>query len=345
MKVAQIMAGAAEGGAELFFERLCIALHEAGDEVLPVIRRNRARAETLRAAGMQPTQLPFGSVLDVLTKPRLALALRRFAPRVAVAWMSRANQHMPSRGWGGDWVTVGRLGGYYPLRHYQRCDHLVGNTHGIVDWLRRQGWAATRTHYLPNFVDDFAATAPAWRGELGVPAEAKLLLGLGRLHTDKGFDTLIRALPALPDTVLAIAGSGGERAALQALAAREGVASRVRFLGWRHDAGALLKAADVFVCSSRVEPLGNMVIEAWSAGCPLVAAAAMGPRELVRDGTDGLVVPMEDPAALAGAIARVLNSPGLVSSLGAEGRARYERDFGRAAVVAQWQHFLATVKR
>lgn len=329
------MAGAANGGAELFFERLCVAQQAAGDEVLPVIRRNAVRAEVLRKGGMAPVELGFGTALDLFTKPRIRRALKGFRPRVAVAWMSRAAMHLPR----GEWVNVGRLGGYYDLRYYRSCDHLVGNTRGIVAWLRAQGWAAERTHYLPNFVGDFGGVEAA----VDVPAGRPLLLGLGRLHADKGFDTAIRALALLPGAVLMIAGEGPERGALEALARREGVADRVVFLGWRRDAGALLRAADVFVCSSRVEPLGNMVIEAWSARRPLVAVAADGPGELIRDGADGLLVPHEDAAALAGGIARVLEDPALAGRLAEAGRARFEGEFAQAAVVAQWRTFLATV--
>ena len=334
-RVAHIMAGAANGGAELFYERLCLAQHAAGDDVLPIIRGNPARAGLLRAAGMAPMELSFGTALDVLTRPRIRRALTAFKPRVAVAWMNRASMHLPR----GDWVNIGRLGGYYDLRYYRACDHLVGNTHGIVAWLRNQGWPAAQAHYLPNFVAYFAATPPAPE----VPAGRPLLLGLGRLHRDKGFDTTIRALPKLPEAIFMIAGEGPERGALEVLARKVGVADRVMFLGWRRDAGALLRAADVFVCSSRVEPLGNMVIEAWSARRPLVAVAADGPGELIRDGEDGLLVPHEDPAALAEAIARVLRERELAGRLAAKGRARFEGEFAQPAVLAQWRGFLAGV--
>jgi glycosyltransferase involved in cell wall biosynthesis len=338
-RVAQIMAGAAEGGAELFFERLCIGLHQAGETVLPVIRANPARAATLTAAGLAPQTLAFGPPVDLLTRPRLRATLRRFAPDVAVFWMNRANQHAPR----GDFVSVGRLGGYYDLKYYRGRDHLVGNTRGIVAWLRRQGWAAGRTHYLPNFVEDFAATPPADRSALGFAPHQRLLLGLGRLHTDKGFDTLIRALPRIPRASLAIAGAGPEAAALAELARREGVAERMQFLGWRRDAGALLRAADVFVCSSRIEPLGNMVLEAWSAGTPVVAVAADGPRELIADGADGLLAPHEDPAALAAAITGLLDDPSRAASLAAAGRARYATEFAAAPVLARWRAFLSAI--
>jgi len=334
-RVAQVMAGAVNGGAELFFERLCLALHEAGEEVLAVIRTDTARAARLRQGGVAPAQLQFGTALDLLTRPRLARLLRGFRPQVVVAWMNRANSHTPR----GDWALVGRLGGYYDLRYYRRCDHLVGNTRGIVSWLRDRGWAPASTHYLPNFVADFAATAPA----ADLPSARPLLLGLGRLHADKGFDLAIRALPALPGAVLAIAGEGPELGALQDLARREGVAERVHFLGWRHDAGALLRAADLFVCSSRVEPLGNMVIEAWSAGCPMVAADAAGPAELLHDGTDGTLVASEDPAALAAGIAALLDDPQRRASFAWAGRERFEAEFAAAPVLARWRDFLARV--
>jgi len=336
-RVAHVMAGAARGGAELFYERLCIALHEAGDAVLPVVRTNAERAALLRQQGMPPVELKFGTRLDFFTRPRLRRALATFEPRVVVAWMNRAAMHTPR----GDWVLAGRLGGYYRLSHYRHCAHLIGNTRGIVDWLRRQGWPDRRTHYLPNFVDDFVATPPA----TDLPGPGKKLLALGRLHTDKGFDTLIRALPRVPGATLAIAGTGPEEAKLRALARNERVAERVHFLGWRHDAGALLRAADLFVCSSRVEPLGNMVIEAWSAGCPTVAVAAAGPAELIRDRHDGLLVPHENPIALADAMNALLDDRARTQALAAAGRRRFETDFSRPVVLAKWRAFLATVEK
>jgi glycosyltransferase involved in cell wall biosynthesis len=334
------MAGAAEGGAELFFERLCIALHAAGESVLPAIRRNADRAAGLRVAGLDPVEFGFGPPLDLLTRPRLNAALRRFQPEIAVFWMNRANQHAPR----GDWVSVGRLGGYYDLKYYRGRDHLIGNTRGIVRWLRRQGWAESHTHYLPNFANDFANTLPADLSALRIPNGHRVLLALGRLHSDKGFDTLIRALPRIPFATLAIGGAGPQAGALADLARREGVADRVRFLGWRRDVGPLLKAADLFVCSSRIEPLGNMVLEAWSAARPVVAVSADGPAELITDGQDGLLVAREDPAALATAVVRVLDDNELAGRLAGAGRGRFSSEFAAAPVLAAWRDFLARVR-
>lgn len=333
------MAGAAQGGAELFFERLTIGLHEAGEAVLPVIRPEPARVARLRAAGLEPVGLRYGGPLDLLTRPRAARALHAFGAEVAVAWMSRAAFHAPR----GRWTLVGRLGGYYPLKYFRRCDHLVGNTRDIVRWIVAQGWPADRVAYLPNFVGDFASIAPASRAVLGVPDDAPLVLALGRLHAVKGFDILIRAMETVPGAHLVIAGEGPERPALEALIASCRLGARVHLAGWRTDVGPLLRSAQLFVSSSRHEPLGNMVLEAFSAGVPVVAAAAEGPRELITDGVDGVLVPIDDPAGLSRAIARVLAEGG--QAMAAAGRARYAGEFAEPVVVAAWRDYLARVAR
>jgi glycosyltransferase involved in cell wall biosynthesis len=167
---------------------------------------------------------------------------------------------------------------------------------------------------------------------------------MGRLHPNKGFDVLLRAIALLPRGHLYLAGAGPEEAALRALATELGITDRVSFLGWRRDIGALLAAADMFICSSRHEPLGNVVLEAWSAAKPVIAAAAQGPTELISDGADGLLVPKEDAPALAAAITGLAENPARASALGAAGRAHFTASFAEAPVMARWQRLLAELK-
>jgi hypothetical protein len=341
LRVAQIIAGAPAGGAELFYERLTAALACGGDAVLPVIRRNAQRAARLRSAGMAPVQLGFGGPFDVRTTPRLRETLRRFAPRVAIAWMSRAAQFTPK----GEWVLAGRLGGYYDLRNFRHCDHLIGNTNNIVEWIRTQGWPAERTHLLPNFAPDLAGATPVLRSALGVPIGVPWVLALGRLHRNKAFDLLVRALGRLPGVHAVIAGEGPERAALESLARSVAVADRLHLPGWRPDTAQLLAGCDLLVCPSRQEPLGNVVLEAWSAGRPVVAAAAAGPRELIRSGEDGLLVTIEDAGGLADAMRCLLDDHTRAAMLARGGRARYETDFAEAPVLMRWRAFLANVEK
>ena len=277
-------------------------------------------------------QLPFGGLLDIQTGPRLRSALRRFGPAVVVAWMGRAARFAPR----GPWTLVGRFGGYYDLGRFRRCDHLVANTAGLVRWITRQGWPAARVHYLPNFVPDLAGIEPAV-----LDVKRPRVLAMGRLHRNKAFDVLIRAMRRLPGVQLVLAGEGSERPALEALARAEGVADQVHMPGWREDSAALLAACDVLAVPSRQEPLGNVVVEGWSAGKPVVAADAPGPRELVQSGEDGILVPREDAEALATALGTVLGAPLLARRLGEAGRARWAASFAEAPVVARWRAELA----
>ncbi|MCC6104219.1 glycosyltransferase [Acetobacter sp.] len=338
LRVAHVMAGAATGGAELFFERLCIAQAASGLSVLPVIRREKARAQRMQAGGIAPTELTFGGMADLTTHWRLKRALTAFAPRVTVAWMNRAARFTPK----GNWVLAGRLGGFYDLSYYRRCDHLIGNTHGLVRWMKEQGWPENRVHYLPNFATDLADTAPV-RPD-GVPPDAPFILALGRLHKNKAFDVLIRAMRYLPGQWLVICGEGPEREVLEALARQEGVADRVLMPGWATQPGGLIRACSVLVCPSRHEPLGNVVIEGFSALKPVVAAASQGPTELIRSGKNGLLAPVEDAQALAHQLSTVLEDPALAHRLALAGRADYDQIFATGPVLTAWQQFLSSVE-
>jgi len=344
VKVLQAMSGGEVGGAEAFFVRLAGALARAGFDQRIVIRRHAARAAALREHGLDPVELAFGGRLDRATARRLAAEIETFAPDVVLSWMNRASRLCARARRGRGPVQIGRLGGYYKLKYYRGCDHLIGNTPDIVDHLRRHGWPAERAHFVPNFVDATPAPAVA-RQSLDTAPDVPVLLALGRLHRNKAFDVAIRALGELPDAVLWLAGEGAEGKALQALADGLGVAGRIRYLGWRDDVAALLAAADALVCPSRIEPLGNVVIEAWAHGCPVVAAASSGPAWLVEDGVSGLLTAPEDANALAAAVRRVLSDTGLAARLAEAGRAAYRGRFSEPAVVERYIELFEKVAR
>lgn len=345
MRVLGVMAGAGQGGAEAFFERLMTALPQAGIESAAAIRTDDARAARLRAGGLAVTQAPFGGWFDFGTAWDIANAIERFEPDIALAFMSRAAIKLPGRYvLGHKPVYVGRLGGYYDLKYYKRCRHLIGNTKDICDWIVRQGWPAARVAYLPNFVDATPAQA-ADRAALDTPADAKLILALGRLHENKAFDVLLAALAKLPNAYLWIAGTGSLAADLRAQAQALGIASRVRFLGWREDTAALLAACDVLACPSRIEPLGNVVLEAWAQNRPVVAAAATGPAALIADGRNGLLVPIDDADALASALSRVCDDAVLAKGLVQEGAFSYQKAHTKEAVVRLYGEFFDAVRQ
>jgi glycosyltransferase involved in cell wall biosynthesis len=186
---------------------------------------------------------------------------------------------------------------------------------GVAAAMEARGLAPVAT--VPNAVGP--APRPADRAELGVAEGQRVVLAVGRLVEQKNHALAIRAIAEVPDAVLAIAGDGALRGDLERLAGETGVADRVRFLGMRPDARALMGAADVVVMPSRWEGLPLAGLEALASGTPLVATDVRGLRELLSAGDNALVV-SEDPYALAGALQRVLDDPALAARLAAAGK-------------------------
>ena len=338
MRVMQVMAGAEFGGAEVFFTRLVLALDDAGLEQRVVIRRNERRAAALAAGGIDLVQLPFGGLFDLRTPLALKREIGDFRPDIVLTWMNRATRLCRK----GDFAWAARLGGYYDLKYYQGCDHLIGNTEDIVQHLVDGGWSEERAHYLPNFVSDRRAP-PIPRREFYTPDRTPLLLALGRLHRNKAFDVLLRALTRVPSAYLWIAGEGPLRRELEGLAEHLAIKPRVRFLGWREDVAALFAACDMFVCPSRHEPLGNVVIEAWAQEAPVIAASSLGPGTLIEDMENGILVPVDDAKALAQAINFLLGNANLGRRFAAAGHRTYEEGFTKAAVVERYMAFFKEI--
>jgi glycosyltransferase involved in cell wall biosynthesis len=159
----------------------------------------------------------------------------------------------------------------------------------------------------------------ALAAEWGIAPDRPLVLAVGRLVPVKNQELAIRALAMVPDAALAIVGEGPMLDDLRRAAADTGVADRVVFAGLRPDARELIGAADAIVLPSRAEGLPLVALEAFAAGTPLVPTAVRGVRELVGEDA-ALLVPPDDPDALAGELRRVLADRELAGRLGAAGR-------------------------
>ena len=232
-------------------------------------------------------------------------------------------------------ANIGWFGGYRQMKDFTACDDFIGITPDLIRHLQEGGADPARTARVHTFsaLSEEERAAPVARASLDTPEGVPLLLILSRLHPKKGVDTLLDALAKVPGAYLWIAGEGEERAAYEAPMRKLGLEDRVRFLGWRDDRAALLAAADICVMPSRYEPFGTVMAEAWSSGTPLIVAAAQGPRAYVKDGENGLMVPIDDAGALAHAIARVIAEPELRARIVAGGHTTYDRDFTKEAYV------------
>jgi glycosyltransferase involved in cell wall biosynthesis len=330
-KVVTVLAGAPVGGAETFFISLSAAFAQSGFQLRSVLKPNSTREAELRTAGIEYETAPFSLPIDWRTKSVIRRVAKAFRPDVVLAFAGRAASFVPR----GDYRVVGRLGGYYNLSNFRTCDHLVCNSPDVLRHVTEGGWPSPKASMIPNFPG--LTDAPAVdRAEFDTPRTAPLALALGRLHRNKGLDLLIRAAATIPELFVWIAGEGPERDALHQLARELQVTDRIRFLGWRTDRTALYAAADLCVYPSREEPFGNVVVEAWSRGVPLVTTRTPGPSWLVHENEDAIMVPTEDVDALAGAMRTVLGSPSLRDRLIAAGKRRITGEFSQAAVVNRY---------
>ncbi|MEA2140969.1 MAG: hypothetical protein QOC91_1068 [Solirubrobacteraceae bacterium] len=195
--------------------------------------------------------------------------------------------------------------------------------------------------------DPAALDRASARARLGEAGRRRVLLGVvAQLSPWKGQDTAIEALGALHrggiDAQLLLVGSAkfldratrfdneGYVSGLRDLAVREGVQDRVSWLGEREDVPALVRALDVLLLPSWEEPFGRAVLEAMALEVPVLATDVGGPREIMRDGHEGFLLPPLEPDRWAGAVARLAESPELAVRMGRAGRERVQREFTTA---------------
>jgi len=181
---------------------------------------------------------------------------------------------------------------------------------------------------------------PAPLPELGPVEGRQVVLFVGRHDSQKRVDVLLRAFVEIsrrvPGARLACAGQGPAEAELRALARTLGLDGKVAFLGTRGDIPALHRAASVFVLPSVAEGMSNALLEALASGTPAVATDIASNRELVRHEREGLLVPREDPVALAAAVVRLLEDRELARRLAEAGRARVASEFDMGLVADRY---------
>lgn len=236
---------------------------------------------------------------------RRAITTRRMDKEIRRGWRTR--------------VVYGRL-----------VDRAVAISSAVEARLLAGGVRRSRVCRIPSAVDPALLvprrSRPEVRAELGIGADEFVVLTLAALVPRKGIDVLLEACALLgrdgSSPRLLVGGDGPERGRLEARAAVLGLTPRVGFLGHRTDKAELLGACDVFTLPSRLEGLGVAALEAMAAGRAVVASRVGGLAEAVIDGETGLLVPAEDPARLALALARLRDDADLRARLAAGGPRR-----------------------
>jgi glycosyltransferase involved in cell wall biosynthesis len=218
--------------------------------------------------------------------------------------------------------------------------HVVVNSPAVAARVRAHGnIAAGRLTLLRNGVDlarFSAGPAPGARPTMTIGA-------LANLRPEKGLESLVRAAATVrlryPDTRFAIWGEGPQRPVLEQLIDRLGLAGALELKGRTEAPEAALHALDVLVMPSLSEASSNALIEAMAAGRAIVATRVGGNPDLVEDEVSGLLVPPDDPDALAKALLRLIERPALAGELAARARERAVAEFDLERMIGRFETF------
>ena len=222
-----------------------------------------------------------------------------------------------------------------------RCVKIIAVSEAVAESLTANGAPRTKIVVIPNGVDaDAFSDAPGHRTEaratLGVPEAAFVVAAAGRLSPEKGFDILLDAARRRKGMTFLLAGDGP----LSDTLTRD-LPPNTRLLGRLDDIRPLLSAADVFAVPSRREGQGIAALEAMAAGVPVIASRIGGLAEMLADGQTALLIPPNDPAALAAAFSRLENDARLRRNLAQSASAlvhdRYRLEVMLGSLLALYQ--------
>jgi len=346
------------GGAETVFSQLASALGKEQLRPLTVVPREHWLSGRLRSLGLDPVILNARGSLNFSYLRALVRLARQQRVRLIhthllgsavygalVGLITRIPVisvfHGPT-----DLRNVGRLAGMkrWLLRH--GCSNVVAVSSSTHEALRQFGLPAAAITLIQNGVDTEAyvpGTANDVRSELGLATNDLLILAVGNIRTPKAYDVLMKAAALVcervPNAHFAVVGEGDEQKLAPLLELQQSLqlGSRFHFLGFRKSTATLFQNADVFVSSSRTEGLSLSFLESMATGRAIVATRSGGAQEALTDEQSGLLVPTEDPAALAAALVKALESPELRARLGAAARERVMRDFSLRSSIAKYQ--------
>lgn len=226
--------------------------------------------------------------------------------------------------------------------YLRRFPLIVAVSEGSARMLRAHGVHPEHIQVVPN-----AVTVPSvqilpanLRSEYNIPDGAPILVSAGRLSPEKGHEVLVRAVGVLAATGhhvhLVLLGVGPMRQQLAATAEQCGIAGHIHFGGFRHDVVACLAAADLVVNPSHSEGMPNIVLEAMSAGAPVLATAVGGVPEVLQEGVTGWLVTPGSPGQLAMKIQRILLDSERRLAVGRAARSAVSRDFTFAKQAQRW---------
>jgi len=306
---------------------------------------------------------PIGGLVNNLRRiVYLRRVIKRQQPDVAVSMMATSNVLLALAGMGLNVPTIGSerihppkwpLGRIWELLRrwaYPKLTALVAQTEQSAIWLRQQA-PAPKIAIIPNPVNFPLKSHEPYLQPVTVREDVngkRMLLAVGRLTEQKGFDLLISAFSKLvteyPDWSLIILGEGEERLALEQQIKELNIADKVHLLGAVGNLSNWYEAADLYVLSSRFEGFPNTLLEAMAHGLPVVAMdCETGPSDIISHGVDGLLVSQGDMDGLAVALGKLMADDDLRSRFAVRG-VEVRKRFSLERIAVMWEQLFDEVR-
>lgn len=283
-------------GIDVRVNRIALGLNRSSRNWREFVRNNSQRIRMLRGV---VRSLEFDVLVSFVDKTNVMVLLATLGLGVPVVVSERTDPRKHQ---------IGKVARYLRFLLYPRARAVVVQTAGVAEWARHIV-GSEAVHVIPNPVaEQFSSTWNPNRRESG-----HNVVAMGRMGPEKGFDLLLRAFARCaerhPEWSLRVVGDGTERERLRTLAYDLGIERKVRLCPVTKEPEKALRESDIFVLPSRYEGFPNVLLEAMACGLPVISFdCPSGPREIIRDGIDGILVPAEDIEALASAIERLMET-------------------------------------
>jgi glycosyltransferase involved in cell wall biosynthesis len=347
------------GGAETVFTDLVRGIDRARYRSVVVTAGPGWVENTVREAGIEGHTIPQRGRFAVAYARKLRALLQSERVDLVHAHLVGASVYASLAAMGTSIPVVGTVHGHADLPASDRlalirygvlrlgASHIVAVSEALRQtFVSRSRYPAVRTSVIYNGIDPeifFPGVDSSFRSNLGIGPDEFVFGALGNVRAPKAYDVLLRAaallaMDNLPARVVIVGDTSGSIfPQLQRLHTSLGLADRVIFAGFRRDVPQVLRAFNALALSSRTEGFSLATVQALATGLPVIATRSGGPEEIIEDQKTGLLVPTNDPAALAAAMRRVRDDAGLRLRLSAAGPAAVWARFDRRSMLEAYQ--------
>jgi glycosyltransferase involved in cell wall biosynthesis len=344
-RILQVITPARMSGAEMQLVRMTRYLQARGHAMSTIIKRSSPAIGEMRRLGLNVKPRPIGGKLNPLAMAVLSHRARLHNADVVQSTLSTAS-------WWSGWLerfggppSIGHVQGFTSGLWHRHQTHLLAVSNAVKEHLVADGVEADRITVLHNALspDEFYSTRDPIivRAEAGADRDTPIVGTFAHLSQKKGHIALFAAIPTVlrevPNAQFWMIGQGQLLEELEATAEQNGFRDSLRFLGFRRDVADLMNAIDVMALPSRREPCALVYTEAALSRKPIIACRAGGAPESVADGETGLLVPVDDSAAIAAALLTLLTNRDQAAQMGRRGRERALQLFG-------WERFIHTLE-